>query len=167
MAVKSCVKAAIWKLRYMANVKRRGARLLNLLEEDTVAEFGPVTIEAEAEPVAEDVRVETTAAPPAPETQTRQAPAPQTQQAPAQPAATGKKPGRPKMTEEERMAAALKRQRDREAGELAEKLAQAAAQEAEDPSFQDDDAREGDYFEAGEGEEEPFLPDDEDDPTSL
>ena len=28
-------------------------------------------------------------------------------------------------------------------------------------------AQEGDYFEAGEGEEEPFLPDEDDDPTSL
>ena len=169
MAAKSCVKSAIWRLRYMANVERRGAKLLNIIEEDTVAEFGPVTIEAEAEPVAEEVRVETTTAPPAPETlQTRQAPAPQTQQAPAKAAATGKKPGRPKMTEEERMAAALKRQREREAGEreAAEKQAQAAAQETHDPDF-GEPAQEGDYFEAGEGEEEPFLPNDNDDPTSL
>ena len=45
MAVKSCVKSAVWDLRYLASAKARAAKMFKILEEDNTAEYEGATIE--------------------------------------------------------------------------------------------------------------------------
>ena len=45
MAEKSCVKSAIWRIRYLAHVRKNGGRLLRVIEDDNSAEFGEAQVD--------------------------------------------------------------------------------------------------------------------------
>ena len=44
MAEKSCVKSAIWRLRYMIRSRKKGERLLKIIQDDNEAEYGTAEV---------------------------------------------------------------------------------------------------------------------------
>ena len=148
MAEKSCVKSAIWRLRYLAHVRKNGGRLLRVIEEDNQAEYGEVVVDIDYT-----------------ETAPTQQNTEQTQQAEDQAATEAAK--KAKAAERRRKAAEKKAQEAAKAAEAQAAAEQAETQQEEQPAQErqpitaepfDPDADDGEFFPFGQ---------ETDDPTSL